>query len=97
LRKEKTYHEKKGRKWITMLIGIFAFAILGWILLPLIKKLTNSLYDRTGLESVTIEQFGDVRIADVLTEEVMIVTYDFAGQKPVIFTKYAAKKDPVMN
>jgi patatin-like phospholipase/acyl hydrolase len=80
-----------------MLIGIFAFAIIAWFVLPLIKKLTNSLYDRTGLEKVTTEQFGDARIADVLTEDVMIVTYDFVGQKPVIFTKYAAKKDPLMN
>ena len=62
-----------------MLIGIFLFAVLGWFLLPLIKKLTNSLYDRTGLEKVTTEQFGNAKIADVLTEDVMIVTYDFAG------------------
>ncbi len=91
------YRERKGRKWITMLIGIFVFGLIGWIVLPLFKKLTNSLYDRTGLEKVTTEQFGDVRIADVLTEDIMIVTYDFAGQKPVIFTKYAAKNDPKMN
>jgi patatin-like phospholipase/acyl hydrolase len=80
-----------------MLIGIFVLGLTGWFVLPLFKKLTNSLYDRTGLEKVTTEQFGDVRIADVLTEDVMIVTYDFIGQKPVIFTKYAAKRDPIMN
>lgn len=96
-RNDLKYRERKGRKWIAMLIGIFAFAIIAWFVLPLIKKLTNSLYDRTGLEKVTTEQFGDARIADVLTEDVMIVTYDFVGQKPVIFTKYAAKKDPLMN
>lgn len=91
------YRERKGRKYITMLVGIFVLAVVGWICLPLIKKLSNSLYDRTGLEKVTTEQFGDARISDVLTEDVMIVTYDFKGQKPVIFTKYAAKKDPLMN
>ena len=37
------------------------------------------------------------RFADVLTEDVMIVSYNFIGQKPVIFTKYAAKRDPNMN
>lgn len=80
-----------------MLIGIFVVGLAGWFVLPLFKKLTNSLYDRTGLEKVTTEQFGDARISDVLTEDVMIVTYDFKGQKPVIFTKYAAKNDPNMN
>lgn len=96
-KKDLKYRERKGRKYITMLIGIFVVGLTAWFILPLFKKLTNSLYDRTGLEKVTTEQFGDARISDVLTEEVMIVTYDFKGQKPVIFTKYAAKRDPLMN
>jgi hypothetical protein len=49
------YRERKGRKYITMLIGLFALGLGGWIGLPLIKKLSNSLYDRTGLEKVTTE------------------------------------------
>jgi hypothetical protein len=53
-KKDLDYREKKGRKWIWMLVGIFVFCLLGWIGLPLITKLTNSLYDRTGLEEVTI-------------------------------------------
>ncbi len=49
------YREKKGRKYITMLIGMFVRGLAGWFCLPLIKKLSNSLYDRTGLEKVTTE------------------------------------------
>jgi len=51
--KDLEYRERKGRKYITMLIGIFVLGLGGWLVLPLVKKLTNSLYDRTGLEEVT--------------------------------------------
>ena len=44
------YRERTGYKIITMLIGIFLFGPLAWISIPLIKKVTNSLYDRRGLE-----------------------------------------------
>jgi hypothetical protein len=73
-----------------MLIGIAVFGYTGWFLVSFLRNFTDSFYDRTGLEKVTTEQFGDVRISEVLTEEVLIVTYDFIGQRPVIFTKYAA-------
>jgi hypothetical protein len=36
-----------------MLVGIFIMIPAGWFLMPLVKKLTNSLYDRKGLEEVT--------------------------------------------
>jgi len=74
-----------------MLVGIFVLGLLGWFCLPLVKKLSNSLYDRTGLQTVANEKFGTTKISEVLTDEIMIVTYDFRNHKPVIFTKHAAK------
>ena len=50
LEKDVKYRERTGYKIITMLIGIFLFGPLAWISIPLIKKVTNSLYDRRGLE-----------------------------------------------
>ena len=46
---------------------------------------------------MTTEQFGNVKIDEILTEEIMIVTYDFKNHIPVIFTKYEAKRNPKMN
>jgi hypothetical protein len=84
------YRERKGRKWITMIIGTILFAIIGWIVMPLTNKLKHSLYDRRGLAGVTETKFGETRMNEVLTDEVMIVAYDFRNHVPVIFTKYAA-------
>lgn len=90
LRWDKKYRERKGRKWITMLVGFIAGGILGWLVMPLVNKLKHSLYDRRGLAGVTEAKFGETRMSEVLTPEIMIVAYDFRNHKPVLFTKYAA-------
>jgi hypothetical protein len=53
--KDLEYREKTGRKYISMLLGLFLMAPAGWFLMPFVQMLTNSLYDRTGLEGVTIQ------------------------------------------
>jgi patatin-like phospholipase/acyl hydrolase len=73
-----------------MLIGMVGFGVAGWIIIPLFYKLNHSLYNRQGLASVTEDKFGEVKIADVITDDIMIVAYDFRNHTPVIFTKYAA-------
>jgi hypothetical protein len=52
--KDLQYRERTGRKYITMLLGLFIMAPVGWFTMPLVQLVTNSLYDRTGLEGVTI-------------------------------------------
>ena len=90
IRYDEIYREKKGRKWITMLIGIFVVGILGWFAMPLVNMMRHSFYNREGIARVTEDKFGVTRISEVITDEVMIVTYDFRHHVPVIFTKYAA-------
>ncbi|TNV73200.1 hypothetical protein FGO68_gene11325 [Halteria grandinella] len=69
---------------------MLALGITGWFVIPLIYQLNHSLYNRLGLASVTEEKFGTTRISEVISEDIMIVAYDFRNHKPVIFTKYAA-------
>jgi hypothetical protein len=74
---ELKYSERKGKKWITLIVGVVLCGFGGWILMPLTNKIKHSLYNREGLEGVTTEKFGDTKISEVLTDEVMIVAYDF--------------------
>lgn len=84
------YSERKGRKWLTMLAGVILLGIAGWFIMPLTMKLKHSLYNREGLASITEVKFGEVKMSEVLTYEVLIVAYDFRHHVPVMFTKYAA-------
>lgn len=88
------YHEKKGRKWVLMLILMVVFGIGGYFLMPLLYRLMKSSYDRKGIESICDELFGNVNIKDMLTEEVMVVAYEYNKHQPRLYTKYAARLDP---
>ena len=91
---DKQYHERKGRKYIVMLIGIALFGLLGFFLMPILYALTNSSYDRRGIESISEEMFGSVNIKDALSEEVMIVSFEYNSHQPRLFTKWAARINP---
>jgi hypothetical protein len=80
LDEEVKYRERKGRKWITMLIGAVVLGVLGYFLMPSIYQLTKSSYDRSGIEKICDEMFGNVRIQDALTPEVNIVAYEYNKQ-----------------
>jgi patatin-like phospholipase/acyl hydrolase len=84
------YMEKKGRKWIVMLVGGILGAFLGWVLMPQFFKLTKSSYDRSGIESICEEMFGKVRIQDALTKEVNIIAYEYNSHQPRVFSKFSA-------
>lgn len=96
-KKELKYREKKGRKWVVMLLGMILLGILGWIMIPYINQLQHSLYNRLGLEGVVKEKFGETRVNEAITEEIMIVAYDFENHVPVLFTKHAARNEARMN
>lgn len=91
---EMKYNEKKGRKWIVMLVGGVIGFIVGWLLVPLIFSLTKSSYDRSGIESICNEMFGNVKIQDALTKEVNIIAYEYNTHQPRIFSKFTAQSFP---
>ena len=77
-----------------MLIGFILMGIVGWLLMPVLFSLTHSAYDRKGVESICDRMFKDVRLLDSLTEEVVIVSYEYNSHQPRIFSKFTARADP---
>jgi hypothetical protein len=59
--------------------------------MPVFYGFTHSSYDRHGIERVCDEMFGTTSIMDALTEEIMIVSYDYNARTPRVFTKYGAR------
>lgn len=57
------------------------------------------MYDRQGIEKIADWKFGDVRFSnetylhDALTEEVVIVSYDYNSHQPRIFSKFASHRN----
>lgn len=45
-----------------MIVGGILLGLLGWFSMPFLFSLTKSNYDRSGIESICKEMFGDVKI-----------------------------------
>jgi patatin-like phospholipase/acyl hydrolase len=89
------YHEDKGKKWIVMLISMTILGVIGFFIMPYLYALSHSEYDRTGIQQVVYEYFGDeTNINEALTKEVVIVSYEWNSHEPRIFSKYTANLDP---
>ena len=74
---ELKYRERKGRKWITLILGAAIGGVIGYFLMPKIYQLTKSSYDRSGIEKICDEMFGNVMLKEALTKEVNIVSYEY--------------------
>ena len=79
---------------MALIFGFLIFAGLGYLLMPVVFSFMHSSYDRHGIEKICDEMFGSTSIMDSLTEEVMIVSYDYNNRTPRIFTKYGARINP---
>lgn len=90
---ELKYRERKGRKWITLILGAAIGGVAGYFLMPKIYQLTKSSYDRSGIEKICDEMFGNVMLKEALTKEVNIVSYEYNRQQPRIFSKATARID----
>lgn len=76
------------------MLGIAIGAIIGYIFPAIVNKLSNSLYDRANLEKIMLDFLGDSDFSHVLTDELLVVAYDYNSQEPRFFSKYFAKQNP---
>jgi patatin-like phospholipase/acyl hydrolase len=58
--------------------------------------LNHSLYKRDLLEKIMKEYLGEVNIKDALTDELLVVAYDYNSQQPRMFSKYFSQVDPAI-
>ena len=59
----------------------------------LIYKLAHSKYSRESLDNIMKELLGDFDIEEAITDELLVVAYDYNSQQPRFFSKYFAKED----
>ena len=77
LKEETQYHSKVGRKWIFVAIFPILVGVVGFFLIPKIYGLFHSQFSRSGIERVTKEYFGEVMLSEAITDELMIVAYEY--------------------
>ncbi len=91
---DRKYHMRKSLKWVIMLVMGVLFSLMAYYSIPYIKKAVSSSYDRTGIEGICMNKFGEVNINEALSDEVVIVAFEYNSHTPFVFTKYNAQKSP---
>lgn len=78
-------------KWVVLGIFILFGLIVGYYAPQYIYKARNGLYDRTGLDEMMEAYYGDKTVEDALTDEILIVAYEYNSQQPRFYSKYFAR------
>lgn len=93
---KKDYLRKRPCKWFVTIV----FMIIGTIFLKgftiMITMATNSLYDREAIESLMRDMIGRRNITEIITDELMVVTYEYNSQTPRLYTKHFATEYPTL-
>ena len=90
--KEKYYREQP-RKWIVLIIFIILGCLIAQFLPALIYKLAHSKYNRASLDKIMKDLLGKAHLKDALTDETLVVAYDYNSQQPRFFSKYFSMED----
>ena len=90
------YEQKKNRKWKMLLFGSVLGLLLGYIVPLVATKLNNSLYKRTNVDKIMQEYLGYGQFGKLLTNETVIVAYEYNSQEPRFYSDYFRHKNPLI-
>lgn len=87
---------KKHRKYYVLAIGLVIAVFVGSIIPWVINRVSHATYKRDQLETIMETNLGDTTFNQILTDECMVVAYDYNSQEPRFFSKwYANKKEGI--
>jgi len=90
------YKAGAWRKYVIMTIGIVLGIILGIVIPSVATTLTHAQYSRKSLDNIMKELLGKYHVKDALSDEVLMVAYDYNSQEPRFFSKFFSEKDPAI-
>ena len=88
---ELNIEKNRSKKWVWFTSMSITGFLLATIILPASHILDCSMYDRSNLDKLIDDHVGGLNIKDVLTDEILIIAFDYLYQQPRLFSKYFAK------
>jgi len=72
--------------------------LIGFLLAPVTIKLSQylglSLYNRDGLDSLTLKYLKNYKWKDIIQDDLLVTTFDYNGPLPKFYSKYFVETDP---
>jgi len=75
--KEEKYEKNRPKKWALVGVGLAIGACLGLWIPDIYKFATNTLFDRSGIESLLEDYLGGKNITQTLFDDMLIVAYEY--------------------
>ncbi len=69
--------QNRPKKWVMTGVGIVLGIVLGIFLPMAFNALNSSLYKRVNLEQIMDDYLGAYHLEQALTDELLIVAYDY--------------------
>jgi len=91
---EKKYNENRSMKWVVTIIFFLIGCTLGYEVPKITNMLSSSKYSRTNLDALMKTLLGEYGFNDIVTQELLVVAYEYNSQEPRFFSKYFAHQDP---
>lgn len=82
------------KKWIVFAVGLTLGMVLGTVVPAGFKALNSSLYKRDSLEQIMDDYLGQNNFNTLLTDDLLVVAYDYNSQEPRFYSKFFAETDP---
>lgn len=91
---EREYNKNKPKKWIVFVLFLILGGGLGFGIPDLLLMLGKSKFSRKSLDNIMTGYFGARRFPEILTNELLVVSYEYNSQEPRFFSKYMTQENP---
>jgi patatin-like phospholipase/acyl hydrolase len=76
--------------------GIFIGVVFGKYIPQSLNTINHSLYSRASLDNIMRKLLGNFTVSQVLTDELLVVAYDYNSNEPRLYSKYFAMREPLI-
>lgn len=90
------YESRRDMKWVVTVVGFFTGVISAFVFIKIISTLFLSAYDRQGVERVMKDLIGSRRYNEIISDELLVISYDYNNQEPRFFSKTFQARDPLI-
>lgn len=74
------FERDRYKKWLVAMVGVLIGGFLGYTIPTITKVLSRSMYDRAGLDKLTLDLLPDFKVKDASPDEVLICAYEYNSQ-----------------
>ena len=84
----------KNKKYFGLVLGIILGGMLSFIAYETLFIIYYAKYSRHSLDNIMKEMLGQYSFKDILSDELLVMSYNYNGQEPRFYSKYMAIQDP---